>query len=85
MAILIGVVGYETRTVLISQAEQSQDRQVEVLASQLDTAYGTIIDNTERLATTFKGLYPDALVLIGIKQFRSVIMPARRSPTTEKW
>ena len=62
MAILIGVVGYETRTVLISQAEQSQDRQVEVLASQLDTAYGTIIDNTERLATTFKGLYPGELV-----------------------
>ncbi|WP_261841115.1 methyl-accepting chemotaxis protein [Aliamphritea ceti] len=62
MAVLIGVVGYESRAVLIAQAEQSQDRQVEVLASQLDTAYGTIIDNTERLASTFKGLYPDALV-----------------------
>ncbi len=62
MAVLIGVVGYETRAVLVSQAEQSQDRQVEVLASQLDTAYGTIIDNTERLAATFKGLYPHALV-----------------------
>ncbi len=62
MTAFITVVGYQSRNVLIAQAEVTQDSQISVLASQLETIYRLIIDNTQMLASIFAELYSDPLV-----------------------
>lgn len=59
---LAAAVALKTRYVLTEQAHFSQDTQVEVLASQLQSAYSTIVKDTHRLATIFAELYSAPLL-----------------------
>ena len=76
MLVLILVVEHEVETALVNAAEESQDTQIEVLASQLDSAYEEILRNTGLLASVFQELYPSALSIdhnqqIAVGQYRS--------------
>ena len=62
MTAFIAVVGYQSNNILLSMQAQDQTRKVEVMASQLATAYDSFIDGTEMLASVFAELYPEPLV-----------------------
>ncbi|WP_027856970.1 methyl-accepting chemotaxis protein [Marinobacterium jannaschii] len=61
MALFLAITGYQTRNLMLSNVAESQQRQVTALAAQMNTAFSTIMDNTEMLARTFNELYPDRL------------------------
>ncbi|MBY4676969.1 methyl-accepting chemotaxis protein [Marinobacterium arenosum] len=61
MALFITIVGQQARQLMLNHVEESQAQEVDALAQQLDTAYSSIIDNTQLLGSVFRELYPAPL------------------------